>query len=118
LSDIAVTPTASDFSSPVKISLTVTNTGAVRGAEVPQVYLGFPAESGEPPKRLVGFEKVWLEPGQSRELEIILDPAAANHPFGVFNVERGEWENLPGEYRVMVGTSAADSRHIQSIRFK
>lgn len=117
LSDIAVTPAESDFSSPVKVTVTVTNTGDLRGAEVPQVYLGFPAEAGEPPKRLVGFDKVWLDPGESREVEIVLDPAAASHPFGVFNEASGRWENSPGEYKVMIGTSAADIAHTQSISF-
>lgn len=115
LSDIAVTPAGGAPSTPVKVTLTVTNTGQTRGAEVPQVYLGFPAGAGEPPKRLVGFEKVWLDPGESREVEITIDPAAASHPFGVFNDDLGQWRNLPGKYQVMVGTSAADIAHRQSI---
>jgi len=118
LSDIAVTAAAFDFSSPLKVTFTVTNTGDVRGAEVPQIYLGFPAGTGEPPKRLVGFDKVWLDSGESREVEIVLDPAAANHPFGVFNAASGQWENRPGEYRVMVGTSTADITHTQSVSFR
>lgn len=118
LSDIAVTVAEPEFSAPIEVTLTVTNTGDVRGAEVPQVYLGFPAASGEPPKRLVGFDKVWLGPGESRDVEIVLDPAAASHPFGVFNETLGQWENRPGEYRVMVGTSAADIAHTQSVTFK
>lgn len=118
LSDIAVVHSEPDFSAPVKVILTVTNTGDVRGAEVPQIYLGFPPGMGEPPKRLVGFDKVWLEPGEGRDVEIILDPAAANHPFGVFNEKLGQWENRPGEYLLMVGTSAADIVHTQSISLR
>lgn len=117
LSDIEIVA-GSDFSTPVTVTLTVTNMGDVRGAEVPQVYLGFPAGTGEPPKRLLGFDKVWLEPGESREVEIILDPAAANHPFGVFNADAERWENPPGKYRVMVGTSVADIAHTQSISLR
>ena len=45
----------------VVVAVSVTNTGAVAGAEVVQVYLGIPVD-GQPPKRLVGFAKVFLEP--------------------------------------------------------
>jgi beta-glucosidase len=37
---------------------TIKNTGSVYGAEVAQLYLGFPASAGEPPKVLRGFRKV------------------------------------------------------------
>ncbi len=117
-SDFSVETSAYDFSSPVTVTVNVTNTGDVRGAEVPQVYLGFPKNAGEPPKRLVGFDKIWLEPGESREVEITIDPAAASHPFGVFNAELSEWENLPGEYQVIIGTSATDIQHTETIRFQ
>jgi len=108
LADIAVTPAVTDGSTPVTVTLTVSNSGDTAGAEVPQVYLGFPASAGEPPKRLVGFEKVWLEPGESRTVDIVVDPEASNHPFGIFNPETRQWENPAGEYTVMVGTSSAD----------
>lgn len=118
LSDIAVVPSTANSSQPVKVTLTVTNTGKVRGAEVPQVYLGFPPGVGEPPKRLVGFDKVWLEPGESRKVAITIDPSASHHPFGIYNDEVGQWENPPGKYQVMVGTSAADIVQTQSLEFE
>ena len=62
----------------------MTNTGPVAGAEVVQVYLGVPVE-GQPPKRLVGFQKVFVEPGESKPVTITIDPAATNHPFGVWD---------------------------------
>lgn len=108
LADVAVTPSAFDGSTSVNVELTVSNTGDRNGAEVPQVYLGFPEGAGEPPKRLVGFEKVWLEPGESKTIIIAIDPNASNHPFGIYNDEAQNWENPKGEYQVMVGTSSAD----------
>jgi beta-glucosidase len=48
LSDVAVSTTDTDGTQPIEVSLTVTNTGHVAGAEVPQVYLGVPSE-GSPP---------------------------------------------------------------------
>jgi hypothetical protein len=50
----------------VTVTATVTNTGTMYGAGVVQVYLGFPAASLQ--RRPVGFEKIWLNPGQSGAL--------------------------------------------------
>jgi len=57
------------------VSVTVKNTGDRSGAEVPQLYIGFPSSAGEPPKVLRGFEKVMLEPGQSALVTFPMDPA-------------------------------------------
>merc|ERR1712000_566688 len=47
------------------VSCSVTNTGKVDGAEVPQLYLGFPSPAQEPPKQLKGFKKIGLKAGAS-----------------------------------------------------
>ena len=73
LSGFSVTPSQTDGKSPITVNVTVTNTGKVAGAEVVQVYLGIPIK-GQPPKRLVGFQKVYLEPNESREVTITIDP--------------------------------------------
>ena len=88
----------------VEVSFSVKNTGLRAGAEVAQVYLGLPASAGEPPKRLVAWEKVRLDPGQSRTVTLWLEPQFMS----VFNVEEDAWELLPGDYLVSVGGS---SRH-------
>jgi beta-glucosidase len=90
---------------PVTVTATVTNTGPVAGAEVVQVYLGGPME-GQPPKRLVGFQKVLLEPSESKPVTITIDPAATNHPFGVWDYCTRRFVTRPGEYTVSVGNSA------------
>ena len=66
------------------MTASVTNTGQVAGAEVVQVYLGVP-HAGQPPKRLVGFQKVFLQPGEAQIGVDRIDPAATNHPFGVWD---------------------------------
>jgi len=71
---------------------------------VAQVYLRLPASAGEPPKRLVAWEKVQLAPGQSRDLTLSLEPQLMS----AFNVEKDAWEMLPGDYLVSVG---GPSRH-------
>ena len=103
--DVSVTPKRSGATQPIVVQLTVTNTGPRRGAEVPQVYLGMPPGLGEPPKRLVGFAKVWLDPGETRRVRIVIDPAAANHPLGRWDSAAQQWAIASGTYGVMVGTS-------------
>ncbi|KAI8804635.1 glycoside hydrolase superfamily [Cladochytrium replicatum] len=53
-------------------SVVVTNTGSVAGQEVPQLYLGFPVGTGEPVKKLRGFEKVNITPGASTTVTFTL----------------------------------------------
>jgi beta-glucosidase len=109
LSNLGVTPRASDGTRPVTVRFTVTNTGRRRGAEVPQVYLAFPSAAGEPPKRLVAFEKVWLEPGQKKVVTSVVDPAASNHPLGIWDEVAQRWRVVGGRYVVTVGTSSANA---------
>ncbi|WP_084614140.1 beta-glucosidase family protein [Nakamurella lactea] len=94
----------------------VTNTGKVEGQEVPQVYLTLPAESQEPSMRLVGFDKIDLQPNKSKVVRITIDSAASNHPFGYFKPASddlrdwldGSWVQANGSYTVHVG-GASDS---------
>lgn len=108
LSAVAVDSAGFDGTQPVTVRATVTNTGQRAGAEVVQVYLGIPV-AGQPPKRLVGFAKQHLEPGESRQIEIVIDPAATNHPFSVWDYCTGGFAILPGDYTVYVGTSSEDT---------
>ena len=99
---------------PVTVTGSVTNTGPVAGAEVVQVYLGVPVE-GQPPKRLVGFQKVFVEPGESKPVTITIDPAATNHPFGVWDYCTQSFVIKPGEYTVYVGNSADNTPHTTTL---
>jgi beta-glucosidase len=89
----------------VEVSFSVKNTGRRAGSDVAQVYLGLPASAGEPPKRLVAWEKVQLDPGQSRTFTLSLEPQLMS----IFNVEKDAWELLPGDYLVSVGGSSRDT---------
>ena len=108
LSEFSVTPSQTDGKSPITVNVTVTNTGKVAGAEVVQVYLGIPIK-GQPPKRLVGFQKVYLEPNESREVTITIDPIATNHPMSVWDYYDHDFVVKPGEYTVYLGTSSEDT---------
>jgi beta-glucosidase len=81
---------------------TVTNTGSLEGADVPQVYLTHAA--GEPRTRLLGFERVELRPGESRSVTVTADPRLLAR----YDGDAGAWHVEGGNYRVAVGASADD----------
>jgi beta-glucosidase len=97
---------------PVQVSFTVKNTGPRAGAEVAQVYLGLPASANEPPKRLVAWEKVQLDPGQIRTVTISLEPKSMS----IFDVEKDAWDLLPGDYLVFAGGSSRRTPLIATLR--
>jgi beta-glucosidase len=86
------------------VSFTVKNTGPRAGAETAEVYAALPASSGEPPKRLVGWSKLHLDSGESREVSITIDPLYLS----IFDETVDGWKLLPGSYTFMVGGSSQD----------
>jgi hypothetical protein len=113
---LRVEPETTDGSGVIRVSFTIKNTGEWAGAEVAQVYLGLPAGTGEPPKRLVGWVRVELEPGETREVSVILDPTASSRPLSYWNVSNNKWEIASGDYEVYVGASSRDMRLHGSLR--
>ena len=87
-------------------TFTVTNTGSVAGVEIAQLYVGFPASAGLPPKQLKGFERVELAAGQSKTVRVALSPA----DLSIWSVGEHSWVPVSGDFRVYVGASAADIR--------
>lgn len=84
--------------------LTLTNVGARKGAEIAEVYVTVPDTVGEPWKRLAGWQKVELDPGEKRAVKIELEPLAIS----VWNETAKKWERPAGTYRVEAGSSSAD----------
>jgi beta-glucosidase len=87
----------------VSVTFTLKNTGLRAGAEVAQVYVGDPPASGEPPKQLKGYRKVFLQPGESSVVTLTLDPRA----FAYWN---NGWLVGGGTYTILVGSSSRDIR--------
>ncbi|MFE9691863.1 beta-glucosidase [Micromonospora sp. NPDC005806] len=106
ISKLVTTPQTTDGTKPIKVQFFVENTGDVAGAEVAQVYLGLPSGAGEPSKRLVAFEKVWLQPGEKKRVELTIDPAASNHPLSVWDTTSDAWATVDGNYRIYLGNSS------------
>jgi beta-glucosidase len=90
------------------VEFTVTNTGDRDGAEIPQVYLELPDAAGEPGKRLVAFDRLELAAGESTRVELVIDSAASNQPFSIWDVDADEWVAPKGRFEVSVGSSSRD----------
>ena len=86
----------------VSVSFTLQNTGNRDGEEIAEVYVSLPPNTGEPPKRLVGWNKVALKAGESKEVMVEVERKFLS----IFNVDRNAWQLVPGEYAVMVGGSS------------
>ena len=98
-SDLQVNPGPS-----TTVTFKVTNTGSRAGAEIAEVYAALPASAEEPPKRLVGWSKVHLEPGESKQVSVAVDPKYLS----IFDEAGNKWKLLPGSYTFMVGGSSQD----------
>lgn len=83
----------------------VTNTGRRAGAEVAQLYLGYPSSRSipEPPEQLRGFAKVYLQPGQRRQITLNVPVKALRY----WSTAKRAWQPLPGIYHIYVGDSSA-----------
>jgi len=88
----------------VTVSFMVKNTGSRAGAEIPEVFAALPASAGEPPKRLVGWSKTALNPGESRALTLDIDPKY----LAVWDEGSNGWKLVPGTYTFMAGGSSQD----------
>lgn len=96
----------SDVRHTAQIQFHLTNTGQRAGAEVAQVYVGFPniPEGNEAPMQLKGFQKIMLQPGQTRTVTMLLSP----RDFSYWSEKDHRWQVLPGTYVIQVGSSSED----------
>jgi beta-glucosidase len=83
----------------------VKNTGSRPGTEIAEVYTALPPAAGESYKRLVAFDRVTLGPGESKAVTLKIDPKYIS----VFNEQKNGWQLLSGDYKVLVGSSSAET---------
>jgi beta-glucosidase len=86
----------------ITATFTVTNTGQREGADVPQLYLTNAPD--EKRVRLLGFERVELHPGESRQVKLAADPRL----FARFDAQRKQWRIDEGAHAFALGKSAND----------
>ena len=86
----------------VKVSVTIKNTGKLKGEEVAQLYIrDIVASIVRPVIELKGFQKFMLNPGESKLVEFMLTDAELG-----FYTNTGEFIVEPGGFEVMVGTNS------------
>jgi beta-glucosidase len=89
----------------VTVAFDVTNTGTRAGAEIAQVYVGDRhASVPRPVKELKGFEKVELNRGETKHVQVTLDRRA----FSYYDVTNHKWTVAPGDFDIYVARSAAE----------
>ncbi|KAI5479110.1 beta-glucosidase [Pseudohyphozyma bogoriensis] len=85
-------------------NFSLTNTGRVAGAEAPQVYIHHPQSRVERPLvELKGFAKVFLQPGEKKEVTVNMDHSALSY----YDVSTKSWVGEKGTFEVRVGPSSA-----------
>ena len=91
----------------LQVSLTVTNTGKVKGKEVIQLYVADTESTLQRPvKELKAFDKVELEPGQSIQVSFTLN----ERDFSYYNKVYDRWLAESGAFEILVGSSSRDIR--------
>ena len=96
----------SDLNIGKDITFTVTNTGNKKGDEVAQLYLtNRYASVVQPERQLKAFERITLDPGESRIVTFHLD----RNDFAIVNADM-KWCVEPGTYDLLIGSSSTDIR--------
>jgi beta-glucosidase len=90
----------------LRLSFKVTNTGAVKGKDVPQLYVAPQGARWEAPKRLAGWDKVELAPGESKDVSVTVDPRL----LAMFDSRSKTWRIAKGGYKVLLAHDAADAK--------
>ncbi|HEX3380577.1 MAG TPA: glycoside hydrolase family 3 C-terminal domain-containing protein [Paraburkholderia sp.] len=93
-----------DASGNVTVTFTVKNTGSRAGSEIAEVYAALPGSLGEPPKRLVGWQKVALPAGQSQQVSISVAPKLLS----TWDATNHVWKLNGGVYQMIAGASSRD----------
>ncbi|MHB8128000.1 MAG: glycoside hydrolase family 3 C-terminal domain-containing protein [Mobilitalea sp.] len=83
------------------------NIGNVAGSEVVQLYLARQSDTiYRPKKELKGFEKIHLEPGETKDVELLFD----EYTFRYYDTEARKFQVEAGKYQIMIGASSKDIR--------
>jgi beta-glucosidase len=104
--NLAVSPQSAGANPQVNVTFDVTNTGSRQGAEVAQVYVSEDHAKVERPEReLKGFDRVALQPGETKHVSIALDARA----FAYWSPETKKWTIDPGRFTIHAGDSVEET---------
>ncbi|ROV93354.1 hypothetical protein VSDG_06871 [Cytospora chrysosperma] len=97
---------------PIEMHIAVSNVGPVDGFETVQVYVrDEKSRLPRPEKELVGFDKVFLQPGETKSLRFEID----RHAVGYYDTSLKAWVAEEGRFDVLVGASSADIRLVPTL---
>jgi beta-glucosidase len=89
----------------LKVKIEISNIGERAGSEVIQIYSEAPSKAVDRPlKELVGFEKIFLEKGEKKEVEIKVKAKDLQY----YDTEKADWSIEQGKYYLHIGNSSAD----------
>lgn len=97
----------------ILFSINVTNTGNYDGDEVVQVYFQYPNIPRMPLKELKGFKRVSVNKNEAHEVVFKISV----HELEKWDASSRQWKLYPGEYRVVLGSNAADEKLFTSLTF-
>jgi beta-glucosidase len=96
------------------VRFTVKNTGKRAGTEIAEVYATLPKEADESFKRLVGWKRVTLAPGELQDVTVAIDPQELQ----TFDESEDKWMLTNGEYGVLVGPSSESTPLRATLRIR
>lgn len=111
--DLHVNISKNEQNEPVmNVAFSLTNTGSVAGAEVAQLYVSDPECTVDRPKKeLKQFAKVFLQPGETKEISMQLSKKA----FCFYSILDSDWKFESGDFLVQIGSSSRDLRLTQRL---
>ena len=87
----------------ITFTIPVTNTGRMAGAETVQLYISdLEASVERPVKELKAFQKVYLQPGETRQVSLTIDKSALSF----YDEANSQWKAEPGKFEALAGTSS------------
>jgi beta-glucosidase len=106
--DLSIAPAQLATGQSARVRLTVRNAGSRPGAEIVQLYVhDGHSKAQRPPHELKGFEKVSLQPGESKAVEFTVNPTKA---LSFYSEQKHDWIAEPGSFDISVGSSSRDLR--------
>jgi beta-glucosidase len=107
-SNLSVTPGGT-----ITVSFNLKNTGSRAGTEIAEIYASLPEASGEPPKRLIGWSRVELAPGESKQVSVPI----SRDRLTIFDEASDSWKLVSGKYVIRVGGSSESLPLQQMVSF-
>ncbi len=114
-SNMKVSATETDLKDTLEVTVDIKNIGKMAGYEIAQLYVhDQEATVFKPEKELKGFEKVYLEPGETKTVKFVLDRRA----FSFYNTAINDWTVESGAYDILIGASSRDIKETLTVDVK